>query len=61
MICECIKKIAKENYIHTDILHRNTYFIYPIIWNNGKGNIYGTGLLLNYCPVCGKKIETTIK
>lgn len=61
MVCECIRKIAKENYIHPDYFHENAYFIYPIVWDNGKGKVYKTGLLLNFCPVCGKKIELTVK
>lgn len=60
MICECIKLLRKKDYIHPDILHANTYFIYPIVWDNGRGKVCKTGLLLNYCPVCGKKIELAV-
>ncbi|MDD4876987.1 MAG: hypothetical protein PHQ86_07680 [Dehalococcoidales bacterium] len=60
-MCECIKKINRENYIHADILHENTYFLYPITWNNGKGKIGKMGLLINFCPVCGEKLEIGVK
>lgn len=59
-MCECIKKIAKENYVHPDILHQNTYFLYPIVFDNGKGKVYKTGLLLNYCPICGGKLNSQV-
>ena len=60
-MCDCIKVMVNENYIHPDCLHENTYFLYPIVWDNGRGKVRKTGLLLNFCPVCGEKLESTVK
>ncbi len=54
-MCECIKKLATDSYIHPDILHANIYFLYPVKWDNGRGKVGKMGLLVNYCPVCGEK------
>jgi len=56
-MCECINKLNQENYIHRDYFHENTYFIYPIKWDNGRGKVQKTGCLLNYCPICGEKLK----
>lgn len=60
-MCDCIKKIAGENYVHADILHADTYFLYPIKWGNGRGKVGKTGLLVNFCPVCGEKQPMSVK
>lgn len=60
-MCECIKKISKENYVHADVFHDNAYFLYPIVWDNGRGKVYKTGLLINYCPVCGGRLESAVR
>jgi hypothetical protein len=60
-MCDCIKKIAEEHYIHLDYFHKNTYLIYPIVWNNGKSKVFSMGLLINFCPVCGEKVNMQIE
>lgn len=56
-MCECITKLAKEDYVFPDYFHSGVFMIYPIKWNNGVGKVGKMGVLLNYCPICGEKME----
>ena len=52
-VCSCIKSLALGHYVH---LFNSAYIFHPTINKSGKNIVLGSATILNYCPICGKKL-----
>jgi hypothetical protein len=59
-MCECLEKMVSLGVLTQNMLDPNQYFIYPTEMKGGRHVVKKSPMLINYCPVCGKKIEHNI-
>jgi hypothetical protein len=60
-MCECIEVITKGGYVGKSILGSPNYLLYPLEFKyDGKVKVQKQPyLFINYCPVCGNKLEVS--